>query len=157
MFSAREIIDIALQIEKNGESIYRQAVENLNHRPDLSEKLLWMADEEARHMAWFEKFQAELSDGAQSLVADEVSRSLLTDIIGDQSFTLQDIDFTQVNEIAKLIDIFIEFERDGILFYEMLRTFIKEPHALDSLDQIIQEEYQHIEILRDLKADPSKT
>jgi len=156
MFSAREIIDIALKIEQNGEAVYRQAVKNLDS-PELSERLLWMADEEARHMDWFKKFQAELRDDGNRLAVDEMSSSALGDILGDQSFTLQDIDFSQVTHISNLIDIFIEFERDGILFYELLRTFIKDPGSLDPLDQIIQEEYQHIEILRQLKTVPSPT
>ena len=156
MFSAREIIDIALKIEQNGEAVYRQAVKYLDS-PELAERLLWMADEEARHMAWFKKFQADLANDRIGLAANEMSSSDLGDILGDQSFTLQDIDFSQVDDISKLIDIFIEFERDGILFYEMLRTFIKDPDALDPLDQIIQEEYQHIEILRQLKTGPAST
>lgn len=154
MFSAKEIIDIALKIEQNGEAVYRKAVKNLDS-PELSECLLWMADEEARHMAWFEEFQASLTNDGDRMTVDEMSSGALAGILGDQSFTLQDIDFSQLTEISNLIDIFIEFERDGILFYEMLRTFIKEPKALDPLDQIIQEEYQHIEILRQLKTEPT--
>ncbi len=156
MFNAREIIDIALKIEQNGEAVYRQAVKNLDS-PELSDRLLWMADEEARHMTWFKKFQADLGDGDARLAVTEMSSSALADILGDQSFTLQDIDFSQVSDVSKLIDIFIEFERDGILFYEMLRSFIKDPSALASLDQIIQEEYQHIDILNQLKTVPSAT
>ncbi len=154
MFSAKEIIDIALKIEQNGEAVYRQAVKYLDN-PELSERLLWMADEEARHMAWFKQFQADLANDDDRIAANEISSSALGDILGDQSFTLQDIDFTRVSDISKLIDIFIEFERDGILFYEMLRTFIKDPKALDPLVQIIQEEYQHIEILNRLKPPPA--
>jgi len=154
MFSAREIIDIALKIEKNGEAVYRKAVANLDN-PELSARLLWMADEETRHMAWFKKFQAKLMDDGDTIAVDEMSSSDLGDILGDQSFTLQDINFSHVTELSKLIDIFIEFERDGILFYEMLRTFIKDADALDSLDQIIQEEYQHIETLEQLKTIPA--
>ena len=142
MFSAREIIDIALKIEQNGEAVYRQAVKYLDS-PELAERLLWMADEEARHMAWFKKFQANLADDGNRLAANEMSSSALGDILGDQSFTLQDIDFSQVGDISKLIDIFIEFERDGILFYEMLRTFIKDPGALDPLDQ-----GAHVDVVR---------
>jgi len=76
----------------------------------------------------------------------------LHDLIGGQSFTLQDIDFPGVDDMQKLIDIFIEFEKDGILFYELLRTFIKDQDVLENLDQIIDEEYRHIEILREIKS-----
>jgi len=155
MFNAREILDIALKIEQNGEAVYRNAVKDLDNS-ELSERLLWMADEEARHKVWFQEFQAELRQDGNQIVVNEMSSSALSGILGDQSFTLQDIDFSQITGIPKLIDIFIEFERDGILFYEMLRTFIKDPNALDPLDQIIQEEYQHIEILRQLKTDLSE-
>jgi len=153
MFSAREIIDIALKIEQNGEAVYRKAGNSLA-KTELSERLAWMADEEARHREWFQKFQSDLQDDNHSLAVDEMSGSMLHDLVGEQSFTLQDIDFAHVTDLPNLIDIFIEFEKDGILFYEMLCSFIKKPDVLEHLDQIILEEYQHIDTLKALKTAP---
>ena len=85
------------------------------------------------------------------IAANEMNSDVLQTIIGKQSFTLQDIDFPGVDDMLSLINIFIEFEKDGILFYEMLRSFIKDQDVLESLDQIIAEEYHHIETLQEIK------
>ncbi len=151
MFTAKEILDIALKIEQNGEAVYRQAIQELV-KPDLAKRLTWMADEEAHHAEWFMKLQSDLGTHNNRIAVDEMNSDILHDIIGKQSFTLQDIDFTDVSDMRNLMDIFIEFEKDGILFYEMLRTFIKDQDVLESLDQIIAEEYRHIETLQEMKS-----
>lgn len=150
MFTSREILDIALKIEKNGEAVYRQAIQDLVN-PDIARRLAWMADEEARHAEWFMKLQSQLSTHKDQIALDEMNSDVLQNIIGKQSFTLQDIDFSGVDDMRSLINIFIEFEKDGILFYEMLRTFVKDRDVLESLDQIIAEEYRHIETLQEIK------
>ena len=151
MFTSREILDIALKIEKNGEAVYRQAIQDLVN-PDIARRLTWMADEEARHAEWFMKLQSQLNTHKDQIALDEMNSDVLQNIIGKQSFTLEDIDFPGVDDMRSLINIFIEFEKDGILFYEMLRTFVKDRDVLESLDQIIGEEYRHIETLQEIKS-----
>ena len=56
MFSANEILDMAIKLEKNGEVVYRDAIANVSN-PELITLLEWMADEEVKHADWF----AELS------------------------------------------------------------------------------------------------
>ena len=98
------------------------------------------------------KLKSDLGTHNNPIAVDEMNSDILRDLIGEQSFTLQDIDFPSVDDLSTLINIFIEFEKDGILFYELLRTFIKDQKVLESLDQIIAEEYQHIEFLKELKS-----
>ncbi len=151
MFTSKEILDMALKLEQNGEAVYRRAVQDLMN-PDMAKRLTWMADEEARHAEWFMKLQSDPDTHKNSITVNDMNSDILHDIIGKQSFTLQDIDFTEVGDMRKLLNIFIEFEKDGILFYEMLRTFIKDRKVLKILDQIIAEEYQHIETLQEIKS-----
>jgi rubrerythrin len=151
MFTAKEILAIAVKIEQNGEAVYRQAIQDLVN-PDMAERLTWMADEEARHAEWFLKLQSDLHTHSKNIAVDKMNSDILQNIIGKQSFTLQDIDFPSVDDMRDLINIFIEFEKDGILFYEMLRTFVKDRDVLESLDQIIAEEYHHIETLQEIKS-----
>ena len=76
---------------------------------------------------------------------------LIDDIIGKQTFSLADVDFSQVKNSEHLIDIFIEFEKDTILFYEMLKTFLVDEKTIDHLEKIIQEESLHIEKFEELR------
>ena len=129
MFTSREILNMALKIEQNGETVYRQALKGLTN-PEMVQRLTWMADEEARHAETFMKMKSDLDTHKDRMPVDEMNRGILNDLIGKQSFSLQDIDFTDVGDPGRLVDIFIEFEKDGILFYEMLRTFIKDRKTL---------------------------
>jgi rubrerythrin len=49
-----------------------------------------------------------------------------------------------------LIAIFIEFEKDTVLFYEMIEPFIEGGNTLEQLKEIIAEENLHIELLQEL-------
>lgn len=145
MFTPREVLDIAIRIERNGETIYRKAIE---HVPDieLKDALEWMADEEVQHIEWFSSLKETLQE-TSGVMADELNSDMLMDLIGDQSFTLKDVDFSGINNLDELVGIFIEFEKDGILFYEMLTPFVKSRETLDHLQKIIAEEKRHIQQL----------
>ena len=142
VFKSKEIIDIAIRIEKNGEAIYRDAVHQVADN-ELKAALQWMADEEARHVEWFTLLKSTMQT-TPGIVPDELSSDMLASLIGDQSFSLKDVDFSQVQNVTKMVSIFIEFENDSILFYEMLIPFITQPETLENLKQIIDEEKGHI-------------
>ena len=148
MFAIKEIIDMAIRIEKNGEAVYRSAMEKISN-PALVSLLEWMADEEDRHAKWFSDLKQEVEALSKNPFKEEMSRELLNDLIGEQSFSLKEVDFSQIDSINDLIFTFIEFEEDSILFYEMLKPFIQDEDTLAQLDKIIVEENSHIERLRE--------
>lgn len=148
MFAIKEIIDMAIRIEKNGEAVYRSAIEKILN-PALVSLLEWMADEEDGHAKWFSDLKQEVETLSKNPFIEEMSRELLNDLIGEQSFSLKEVDFSQVDSINDLIFTFIEFEEDSILFYEMLQPFIQDEDTLVQLDKIIVEENSHIERLRE--------
>jgi len=150
LFAAEEILDMAIRIEKNGEAVYRNAVEKIVN-PALISLLVWMADEEVKHAKWFLELKKEAVTLSKSPFGQEMGREFIDSILGTQSFSLKDVDFSQIDRINDLIDIFIEFEEDGILFYEMLQPFIQHKDKLAQLDEIIAEEKRHIELLLEFR------
>lgn len=150
MFTIKEILDMAIRIEKNGEAVYRNAIEKISN-PTLVSLLEWMADEEVNHSKWFSELKQEIETPSKNPFMEEISRELLDDIIGDQSFSLKEVDFSQIEHISDLIDIFIEFEKDSILFYEMLQMIIQNEETLAQLHKIITEENHHIEQLQEFR------
>lgn len=148
MFTITDILDIAVKIEKNGEAVYRNAIEKISV-PSLTTLLEWMADEEVSHAEWFLGLKQKAETNIENPFDQDIPHHILNATIGDQSFSLKEIDFSQVGDIADLINIFIEFEKDGILFYEMLQPFIQSEETLAQLNQIIAEEKRHIEKLRE--------
>lgn len=146
MFSIREIIDIAIKIEKNGETYYREAVEKISN-PSLKPVLLFLADQEHEHMEWFEKLKAKMRTKEGNRKVAEISESMLQSLVGDQTFSLEDADLSEVDSVEKLIELAIELEKDTILFYQILQSFIEDSDTLKGLDEIIAEENRHIELL----------
>jgi rubrerythrin len=157
MFTVKEILDMAIRIEKNGEAVYRNAIEKVSN-PALVSLLKWMADEEVNHAKWFFDLKQEIETPSKNPFMEDMNQELLNDIIGDQSFSLKEVDFSQIENINDLIDIFIEFEKDSILFYEMLQMLVQDEDTLAQLKKIITEEYNHIEQLQEfMESDMSAT
>ena len=149
MFSIKDIVDIALQIEENGEHIYRSAAQKIKD-PSLSSLLFWLADEEIKHVKWFAALKDKVSDTGDHPEHEKIGRALLRDAMGTQNFTLKDADFSILEQIEDLIRLAIEFENDTILFYKMLQPLIKDPETLEQLNGIIQEEEKHIQSFKEL-------
>ncbi len=150
MFTANEILDMAIKLEKNGEVVYRDAIEKVSN-PELITLLEWMANEEAKHANWFAEFKLKLDQKSVNPFMEKMSRELFNDLLGDKNFFLKDVDFSSVSDLDALIAIFIEFEKDSVRFYQILEPFIGDPVSLESLKKIIDEENCHIKRLQELR------
>ena len=148
MFSSREVIEMAVRIEKNGEKVYRDAIEWIGN-PELTELLIWMADEELKHAEWFSELKENLEVKSRNPFLEEMSYQLFNDLLAEQSFSLKDVDFAAVARINTLVSIFIEFEKDSIIFYDTLQPFIEEAEARKQIKIIIEEEHRHIKKLQE--------
>ena len=153
MFTIEEILELAVKIEKNGEAVYRMAIEKMGN-PSLSSLLEWMADEEVRHARWFENFKNDVRQNRLLTQDAESTQGVLNELLGGQTFSLGDVDFTAIDTVQDLLNVSIEFERDTILFYEMLRPFILDEHTRAQLDKIIEEEQNHVTKLKDFMQNP---
>jgi rubrerythrin len=151
VFEIGEILDLAIRLEKNGEATYRQAI-RIASDEELKAALDWMAQEEVRHSQWFSKLRVSLDQGGKNPFLKEMSRELFDDLVGSQSFSLKEVDFAAVESIEELVAIFIEFEQDTVLFYEMIAPFIEDSLTRANLQEIIAEEKRHISRLRDFIA-----
>jgi rubrerythrin len=148
MFSAYEILDIAVKLEKNGEKVYREAMDQTGDL-SLKELLKWMADEEVKHAEWFSELKSEVELNENHHLIRELSGDLVSEFVGEQSFSLQDVDFSAIKGTRELIEVFIEFERDTILFYKMLESFIIDEETGEKLNRILDEENDHISKLQE--------
>jgi rubrerythrin len=153
LFSFAEIIDMAVQIEKNGERIYQAAIHHTNDE-GLKEMLQWMADEESSHAAWFGKLAEKDPFIPDDASLKEMSDALVRDYLKDQAFSLKDVDFSAVANTDELIGIFIEFEKDTILFYDLLVAFVPDEAIKTEIRAIIKEEETHAQKLRALISSP---
>jgi len=148
MFSSTEVLDMAIRIEKNGEKAYRDAIKMIGNQ-NLVTLLMWMADEELKHAEWFSDLKENLEVRSRNPFLEEMSTQLFNDLLSEQSFSLKEADFTAIARINTLISVFIEFEKDSIIFYETLQPFIEEKETLEQINIIITEEHRHIKKLQE--------
>ncbi len=149
MFTRREIIDLAIQIEKNGEAIYQNALQFVSN-PSVHKLLQKLADEEVQHAKWFSELKEKILEATNDPQLEEISKSILSGILGNQVFSLKDADISKIKHMKDLLDLAIEFERDTILFYEMLRSLIEDGGTLSDLDKIIEEENKHVQLFQEI-------
>jgi rubrerythrin len=155
MFSVREILDLAIQLETNGEAVYREAVDKVTG-PELANLLIWMADEEAGHRRWFSEIKKDFEIHSINPFIEEMGRKVFGGILGDKSFSHKEVDFSRVGDLKDLIGIFIEFEKDTILFYQTLIPFVQDDDTLKNIENIIAEENNHIQKLQDFLVDKTE-
>jgi len=149
VFSEREILEIAIRMEKNGEHEYRKAAAELSDET-LVTSLEWMADEEQEHAKFFTGLLDELDVRAKSHFGEELDATFLKDLIGGSSLSLETVDFSQVGSIDELLNIYIGFEKDSILFYEMITPMIDNLDTRFQVERIVAEEKAHIKRLKEL-------
>jgi len=138
---------MAIKLEKNGEAVYRSAIAKVKN-PELVSLLEWMADEEVKHASFFSELKLNLETKQVNPFMEEMSRELFDDLLGNQNFSLKEVDFTSIENSDELIEVFIEFEKDSVIFYKVLEPFVQAPVAREHLRKIIDEENLHIKQLQ---------
>ncbi len=151
MYTFEDIRDIAIQIERNGERTYRQAGENAKNE-ELSKILMWLADEERRHKKWFEALRSSRRISTEHREMEAMGRALLQDMVKDQPFSLGLEQLESAEGVSDLLIQSLGFEKDTILFYDMLKALVEDDRASGQLDLIIDEERQHVKVLEKLQA-----
>jgi rubrerythrin len=150
-----DLLTVAIKLEENGEAIYRKAVERLTQKPLIS-LLQWMADEEASHGRWFTEFNNRLKLETEEIQLKKMVPQALQDMMGEKTLSLEEVDFSKITTVSELLEIFIRFEKDTILFYELLQIFIEEKTVISGLQKILQEEKEHVEKLTAMMALPDE-
>jgi len=145
MFTLAEVYDLGIRIEKNGEKFYRDALEQTWSKP-MADMLRLLAEEEVKHVDFFVKRMDGLKEKRENPFLDEMGSSMLKDILGNQTFSLKDRDVSKIRSVEELVALAIEFEKDTILFYEMVGSFITDEKARGELEEIIEEEERHVRL-----------
>ena len=145
MFSLAEVYDLGIRIEKNGEKFYRDAMKQAWSTP-IADMLKMLAEEEVKHVDFFVKRIDALEQKRENPFLDEMSTSMLKDILGNQTFSLKEADVSKIRNVEELVVLAIEFEKDTILFYEMIGSFITDEEPRRELKEIIEEEQRHVRL-----------
>jgi rubrerythrin len=150
MFSLHEIYDLGIRIEKNGELFYRKAIKRFSDER-LKSLLARLVDDEVKHQEFFARKKEALKDKPEDLEMEETASAIFQDILGDQTFSLKETNPSDLKSEEELLNLAIEFEKDTVIFYEMLTPLVTGSQTLNGLEEIVQEEKRHIEMLQALQ------
>jgi rubrerythrin len=142
MFSLQDVVSIAIKVEENGERTYRRAAANARNE-QLAALLNQLADDEARHARWFAGLAAKLGGIDVDAELADMGQSLLRGIVGEESFSLGDVDLESIDSVDGVIEAATELEHDTAIFYEMLGSFVTDEATVTDLRRIIEEERSH--------------
>jgi rubrerythrin len=150
MFSLEEILDLGIRIEKNGEKFYRQA-QNKVALEELKILLTRLADDEVEHVVFFTRKKEALKSKPEDPEVEKQASAILQEILGDQTFSLKEANPADLKTIDDLLNLAIEFEKDTLLFYEMLTALTTRDDTLKGLQEVIAEENRHVAMLQGFK------
>lgn len=152
MFTQADICEIAVQIERNGEAIYRRAGEAAAD-PKIAAVFHWMADEEGRHAHYFASLAPDRPLSVEEQEIEAMGRSLLREMIRDKTFSLDQDSLNRVENLDEILHHSRIFEQDTILFYQFLRDIVDDPATKRLLGVIIEEENRHVRLLTQMEDD----
>jgi len=150
-FNVEEVLQMAEQIERNGQEFYRNAstaVDDFEVSRLLADLAVW----EEGHEALFASMRKELSEEEKSQTAiDPYSESeLYLKAMADNHVFKKNV-FESLSEGAgnpeKVIDLAIQFEKDSLLFFLGLERLVSKRLGKERIYKIIDEEIGHISYL----------
>jgi rubrerythrin len=151
-FSASELIDIAIGIERRGITFYdvmAKSTDNERARYVFQN----LADMEREHIQIFQDMLDEADEYKLSESSTEEYAGYLRALIDSAVFTDDAITSemaTQADSDIKAVELGINAEKDSILFYYQMKD-IMPPPALAMINKIIAEEKSHLHQLSEIK------
>jgi rubrerythrin len=151
-FNAEEILEIAEQIERNGQNYYRTAARYA--QDEKAKKLLTdLAEMEVTHEKTFmemknslkpEERQGKDYDPAHAAAAylHEVARGNVFDIRKDPSKNL-----TGEESLEKILETALGMEKESVVFYVTMKDMVPAHMGNQRITDIINEELSHIALL----------
>ena len=151
IFAGSEIVEIGIQIEKNGKDFYNTLV-NQSKDQKANDIFKYLANEEEKHIAAFKKILHSVQKYQPQEAYPGEYFSYMNKLASDYIFTQKN----KGTEIAKNkksekegIKLGIGFEKDSVIFYEGMKKAVP-THDHKLLDELIEEEKEHLEKLSEL-------
>lgn len=152
IFSGSEVVELGVQIEKNGRDFYN-ILTRQSKMKEAKDIFKFLAGEEEKHIATFKEILDRLDKYEPPESYPGEYFAYMNALASDYVFTQKD----KGQEIAKniasdkgAIDMGIGFEKDSIVFYEGMRRMVPE-YEHKVLNELIEQEQNHLKKLLELK------
>ena len=145
-YNADNIFEMAEEIERNGVAYYRSAAAKTSD-DEVKELFISLSKMEVEHEKTFADMRAKLAgESKKSSTFDpyDEEAAYLKSLADMKVFYEKDIDMASPIEALKGA---LQAEKDSILFYLGMKSFVPENLGREWVDKIIDEEKQHIVLL----------
>jgi len=153
IFSGSEIVEIGIQIEKNGRDFYNIAADN-SKKPEAKELFKFLAGEEEKHITLFQKILASVEKYEPAEAYPGEYFSYMNSLASEYVFTQKDkgVEIAKALKTDKeVVDKGIGFEKDSITFYQGVKKAVSE-YDKKTIDQLIVQEQGHLQKLTEIKS-----
>ncbi|MBD3380040.1 MAG: hypothetical protein GF408_06235 [Candidatus Omnitrophica bacterium] len=151
-FSACEIVELGIQIEKNGKEFY-MALAGKTGEPEARKAFKELAEAEEQHISVFEKIFKGACDYEPREAYPEEYFAYMNALASQYVFTRKGKGAEvagSVSDYAEGITLGIGFEKDSILFYQEMKNMVPESDR-GLVERLISEEKEHLSRLCSLK------
>jgi len=145
-FNPDEILEMALQIERNGARFYRQAAQGAQDA-GVRELLQGLAAMEDGHDILFTKMRANLKKEEIDFNADEQASSYLKAWADGHVFDMKSDPVTRIKgqkNMEGILNVAIDLEKESIVFYLGIKNSVNNKTYRERIEEIIKEEMSHI-------------
>ena len=152
IFAASEIVEIGIQIEKNGRDFY-SALSRQSGSEKSKKIFAYLAEQEEEHMKVFQGILGTIEKYEPVEAYPGEYFAYMGSLASGSVFTQKDKGkeiAAKVKSKQEAIDIGIQAEKDSVIFYEGLKKVVPEDgHKV--VDEVIAQEEGHLKQLQDLK------
>lgn len=153
IFSGREIVELGIQIEKNGRDFY-EGVSKKAKDLAAKDKFIYLAKQEEEHIQVFQNIleKTPAYDPAESYSGEYLAymKALASEHIFTKENKGKEVAGNIKNE-REAIDLAIGFEKESIIFYGAMKKTVA-AEQLNILDELIKQEQGHLAQLAEIKS-----
>jgi rubrerythrin len=144
-YTGEEIVNLAVAIEKEGKEFYDSALQYAKGYK-LKEALIYLAREEEKHVAVFQKIGDKL---VKNFVPNESYEGeyedYLKSIVNSRSFNVKKVEdmVKTIHTDQDILNFALTFEKDSILIFDEFKAFVND-EGKEIISELIEEEKGHI-------------
>ena len=157
-FSGKELVDIAVGIEKSGMAYYDAMIKCAKSKKAQT-AFAYLANQEKEHIKVYQRMLSSVADAPPPESYTEEYDQYLKSLVDSAVFSGEGAACTiaeSTTSDAEGIDFGIRAEKDSILFYTEMQNLVRRSDA-KVIGKIIEEERSHLKRLSELKAGLAKT
>ena len=152
-FSMREVIEMAIAMERSGQAFYQNA-SKLARENSLKELFQYLAEEEEKHLKTFQDFYNTLKEKPEITPYNwEEAKPYLEALVDSKFFSSPEKAINLAKEAKDELEVIyaaIDFEKDTLLFFYQILEMIKSQEQ-GLVKKIIEQEKKHIQRLSAMK------